>query len=152
MQKLLSPGDQENQALHLQLMQAINGVLDPCSEVAKMPAGLVDMGMIDSVHIHQLDQPTGKSLHVEVQFGLTEPGCMMAVSLMPKIRQAVLAVPGVDSTKVNLLPAFVWSADRMEASLRARLGQINPSHQEATQSQTAVSSMPINFHRQYVKA
>jgi metal-sulfur cluster biosynthetic enzyme len=133
----------DEQVLQTRLWAALNLVLDPCSEVAQVPAGLVDMGMIDSVHILNPEDGARTGYSIEVRFGLTEPGCMMSVSLMPQIQQALLAVPFVSQVKVRLLTDFVWSTERMSASLRQRLSQRQQSH---LPSQTSPLAQPLKFH------
>jgi metal-sulfur cluster biosynthetic enzyme len=142
MQHLTVP-DIKVQTLEPLLWEALNRVIDPCSQVAQVPAGLVDMGMIESVHILTPQDDAQAGYSVEVRFGLTEPGCMMAVSLMPQIRQVILAVPFVHQVKVNLLTDFVWSAERMSVSLQERLAQ-----QKRFQPSLKVSpsAQPLQFH------
>jgi metal-sulfur cluster biosynthetic enzyme len=128
-------------ALRARVMKAINDVLDPCSEVASTPIGLVDMGMIESVQLQAQGGSVNPAWHAEIRFGLTEPGCMMAVSLMPKIRQAVLSVKGVSTVQVNLLPDFVWNPTQLENSLKRY------SHQSGNLDSSSIrtSSQPIHF-------
>jgi metal-sulfur cluster biosynthetic enzyme len=135
-------------ALEPQLWDALNRVIDPCSEVAQVPAGLVDMGMIDSVHVLPSHGEVQTGYCVEVRFGLTEPGCMMAISLMPQIRQALLALPLVNQVKVNLLTDFVWSTERMSASLQERLAQ---QKQSSPSLQASPLAQPLRFHAPNLK-
>src|SRR5207237_1059138 len=57
-----------------ELLELLNGIVDPCSVATAMPAGLVDMGLIRAVEI---GPGTTGGLRCSVQLCVTHAFCMM---------------------------------------------------------------------------
>jgi metal-sulfur cluster biosynthetic enzyme len=104
-------------------LEAINRVTDPCSEVAGVPAGLVDMGLVSSLALTPAADDQGMRFDIDLRIGLTEPSCLMGASFLPRLREALTAMEEVHHVHVGLDPDYVWSAASMSASLRERLAQ-----------------------------
>jgi metal-sulfur cluster biosynthetic enzyme len=102
---------------------ALNQVLDPCSVVAGVPAGLVDMGLINHVAITFMSSGDLSNCQVSVTLQLTEPGCLMAHAFIPAIHNAVKKLPGAPQSQVRLDPHAVWDESCMTPDYRARLNQ-----------------------------
>ncbi|MCG8442306.1 MAG: iron-sulfur cluster assembly protein, partial [Caulobacterales bacterium] len=52
----------------------LNTIIDPCSEAAGAPAGLADMGLIDSIEIEEAEE----GARVRIALCVTHPTCLMA--------------------------------------------------------------------------
>ncbi len=96
---------------------AVNEVIDPCSRAAGVPAGLVDMGMITDVSVH--DGSAGAAVSVTIQ--MTEPTCIMGHAFIPAVRDRVQQLAGVDSVDVRLDLSFGWDPSRLDPNYRRRL-------------------------------
>jgi metal-sulfur cluster biosynthetic enzyme len=125
-----------------QVLEALNNVTDPCSLVAGVRAGLVDMGLVSSVDIDG-DVHTGFRVHVVL--GLTEPSCLMGHAFIPQARAALIALPNVTSVEVKMdyqLP-FTWNEGRMTPEYRARLEAHRASSLERLQRRSDRVANPI---------
>ena len=110
-----SEGKNRPPIAHDQILEVLNTITDPCSLVAGVRAGLVDMGLVSSVEVD--------GGCVRVTLGLTEPGCLMGHAFLPQAKEALEALPGVSSVEVRLdhhLP-FTWNESRMTPEYRAKL-------------------------------
>lgn len=105
-----------------QVREVLNGIVDPCSTAAGVPAGLCDMGLVHAVAVH----PDGR---VAVTLGVTEPGCFMIGSFAAEARARLLTLPGVSAVELELDEGFDWTEDSMDPAYRARLAQ----HRRSTQ-------------------
>jgi metal-sulfur cluster biosynthetic enzyme len=103
------PGEAEVRA-------ALDQVLDPCSEVAGVPAGLSEMGLVRSLEIEE--SPAGTVVRVAI--GVTEPTCLMGPSLAHGARDRLGALPGVARVEVTL-STDDWTPADMTDDYRDRL-------------------------------
>src|SRR5204862_3772089 len=76
---------------------ALDAVHDPCSEVAGVPAGLIEMGLVRALEV----EPTPDGAVVRVAIRVTEPTCLMGPSLAAGARERLAAVPGVARGEVT---------------------------------------------------
>ena len=60
--------------------------------------------------------------HASVTMSLTSPMCPVAGELLNQAREAVEAVPGVESAEVELTFSPAWTAERINPTIRAALG------------------------------
>ncbi len=96
---------------------ALDGVVDPCSEVAGVPAGLFEMGLVRSLTVE--NGPDGAVVHIAI--GVTEPTCLMGPSLAAGARERVGALPGVAAVEITLSDDDDWMPSDMTPEYRARL-------------------------------
>ena len=89
--------------------EALKGVIDP-----ELFVNIVDLGLIYDIKIDG-----GK---VDVTMSLTSPACPVAGQLLDQAREAVEAVPGVESAQVELTFSPPWTPERIPATVRAALG------------------------------
>ena len=89
--------------------KALRKVKDP-----EMNLDLVVLGLIYDIQI--------KGAHVDVTMSLTSPMCPVAGELLTQAREAVEAVPGVESAEVELTFSPPWTAERINPTIRAALG------------------------------
>jgi metal-sulfur cluster biosynthetic enzyme len=100
-----------------QVSEALDTVIDPCSSAAGAPAGLEEMGLIRKVDIALAES----GARVEILVGVTHPSCFMAPVFLQQVREAVVAIPGVDTVDTSLDDSFEWSPDDMSTAYRERL-------------------------------
>jgi metal-sulfur cluster biosynthetic enzyme len=95
---------------------ALDTVVDPCSEVVGVPAGLVEMGLVRELEVETAEA----GATVRVTIGVTEPTCLMGPALASGARERVSAVPGVTRVEVTLCDDD-WMPSDMAPAYRARL-------------------------------
>jgi metal-sulfur cluster biosynthetic enzyme len=103
-------------AIERAVRTALDMVVDPCSEVAGVPAGLLEMGLVRDLVVEACDS----GATVRVTIGVTEPTCLMGPALASGARERVAAVPGVTSVDVELCDDD-WMPSDMAPAYRARL-------------------------------
>ena len=86
-----------------QVMDALRTVIDP-----ELGMSVVDLGMIYGVDV--------RDGSVAVTMTLTAPGCPIHDVMPEWIRQAVMAVPGVERVDVTLTFDPPWTPDRIGSS------------------------------------
>lgn len=94
----------ENQApldLRSKIIEVIKTVYDP-----EIPVNIYELGLIYDILIdpHQ---------NVYVRMTLTSPNCPEAVTLPPQVEAKILAVPGVNSAKVEVVFDPPWTPEKM---------------------------------------
>ena len=98
-------------------MKVLEGVIDPCSQAAGAPVGLVSMGLVRDVSV---TGPPGAAI-VNVELGITEPGCIMQGIFSAAAEREIRLLPGVADVGVRIDHAYVWDPDDMAAEYRVRL-------------------------------
>jgi metal-sulfur cluster biosynthetic enzyme len=92
-----------------EVRKALRSVKDP-----EINLDLVVLGLIYEIKID--------GGRVEVTMSLTSPACPVAGQLLDQAREAVEAVPGVESAQVELTFSPPWTPERIPATVRAALG------------------------------
>jgi len=87
----------------------------------EIPVNIVDLGLIYSMEIKP--QEGGGNL-VEVKMTLTAPGCGMGPSIASDAQRKILTVPGVTDAQVDVVWDPPWSAERISAEGKQKLGMI----------------------------
>jgi metal-sulfur cluster biosynthetic enzyme len=100
--------------------KVLEGIIDPCSRAAGAPAGLVSMGLVRDVTV---SGSPGAAI-VNVELGITEPGCMMQGIFSAAAEREIRALPGVADVAVRIDHGYVWDPDDMAADYRARLSTV----------------------------
>jgi metal-sulfur cluster biosynthetic enzyme len=114
---------------------ALDAVRDPCSEVAGVPAGILEMGLVRSLDVR--DGPDGAVVRVAI--GVTEPTCLMGPSFVSGAREQLATVPGVARVEVTLSSDPDWSPLDMSPEYRARLTE----HRRARRGSIPVVETPM---------
>lgn len=91
------------------IRKALRKVKDP-----ELNLDLVVLGLIYDIGID--------GGQVSVTMSLTSPMCPVAGELLNQAREAVEAVPGVESAEVELTFSPPWTAERINPTIRAALG------------------------------
>jgi FeS assembly SUF system protein len=100
---------EELEALKEQLIAAIKSVYDP-----EIPVDIFELGLIYKVDVSD-------DRDVEIDMTLTAPGCPVAGEMPIWVEQAVSAVPGVRSVKVNMVFDPPWDMSRMSEVAKVQL-------------------------------
>ncbi|MBC7103273.1 MAG: SUF system Fe-S cluster assembly protein [Parvibaculum sp.] len=91
---------------------ALRTVYDP-----EIPLNIFDLGLIYRIDIRDFGA-------VEIDMTLTAPGCPVAGEMMAWAKNAVSAVDGVQSVKVNLVFDPPWDQSMMTDAAKLELGLI----------------------------
>jgi metal-sulfur cluster biosynthetic enzyme len=102
-----------------EVRNVLNGIIDPCSTTAGVPAGLADMGLVSGIAVTGV--PGAERVCVTV--GVTEPSCLMLGSFAAEARARLLALPGVEEVDLTLDSGFTWTEERLQPDYRRRLAE-----------------------------
>jgi FeS assembly SUF system protein len=94
------------------LVAALKTVYDP-----EIPVDIYELGLIYKVDISD-------ERHVDIDMTLTAPGCPVAGEMPGWVEDAVSAVPGVGTVKVNLVFDPPWSPARMSDEAKLELNML----------------------------
>ena len=92
-------------ATHAEILDALDGIAEPCSIAMDTPETLVSMGLVESV--------TVADAHVDVCLVLTDPSCVHFMSMRRYITDTLCARDDVDSVHVRMSTTQLWTPDRM---------------------------------------
>jgi FeS assembly SUF system protein len=92
------------------VVAALKKVFDP-----EMPVNIYELGLIYDIAIDTAG-------NVAIRMTLTAPNCPVAGTLPANVEQAVRAVPGVNSVKLELTFDPPWTKDRMSEAAKLALG------------------------------
>lgn len=92
-----------------QVLGVLRTINDP-----EIPVNIVDLGLIYGITI--VDDWVG------VKMTLTTPGCGMADSIVSKVREGIMTIPGVRDGDVRLVWHPAWNPGRMSPSAKKQLG------------------------------
>ncbi|HEX6310009.1 MAG TPA: iron-sulfur cluster assembly protein [Acidimicrobiia bacterium] len=120
---------------------ALDEVHDPCSEVAGVPAGIVEMGLVTHVTVEQ--SPAGAVVSLAIR--VTEPTCLMGPSLASGARERVEALPGVARVDVTLSDDNEWMPSAMSPEYRARLAAHRAQRREGLEVRETALGAPMRI-------
>ena len=93
------------------VMDVLSNCYDPCCKDREI--SVVDMGLIEEVHIHEGD--------VQIEMLLTTGWCPFVANLNSTMIEEVQKLEGVESVNVEVVWEPVWTMDRLSESARAKL-------------------------------
>jgi len=96
----------------------LNGIIDPCSITAGVPAGMDDMGLISDIQVSD-DGADGQRISVKI--GLTDPTCMLLGAFANEARERLAELPGVTGVDVMLDHEMEWTPDMLAPHYQQRL-------------------------------
>lgn len=114
---------------------ALDTVVDPCSVSARVPLGLAEMGLV-------FDVTETEPGHVVVTMGITSPCCVYGPKLAAAAKEAIGALPGVQTAEVRIDYTMDWTPARMSPTAQQRLGAVRSA------SQRVAPIEPYNWSRQ----
>jgi len=122
---------------------ALDEVHDPCSEVAGVPAGILEMGLVHDLQVSH--EPDGAVVRLAIR--VTEPTCLMGPSLASGARERLAALPGVARVEVTLSDDGDWTPAAMSAEYRARLAEHRAARRGAIEVRETPMGSPIRVGR-----
>ena len=96
--------------LERDIIMALRQVYDP-----EIPVNVYDLGLIYEIRVDD-------DHNVFIQMTLTAPNCPMADYVVEQVKNAVDDVPGVVSTKIDLVWEPEWDRSRMSEEALVELG------------------------------
>jgi metal-sulfur cluster biosynthetic enzyme len=101
--------------LRVQVTDAINQIIDPCSAGVGSPIGIADMGLIKRLEIHGVD--------VEVELMTTSPMCMFVGHFEEEVERRIGALAWVRTVTVTSTQRTMWDESLMSEAARAQLAE-----------------------------
>ena len=92
-------------------MEKLRNCYDP-----EIPLNIVDLGLIYDVRVEN------QGADVEVDMTLTAQGCPSHTEISRDVRTTLLAMPGVNTAKVNVVWDPPWTPQRISPEGRQKLG------------------------------
>ena len=92
------------------IIMALRQVYDP-----EIPVNVYDLGLIYEIKVDE-------GHNVYIQMTLTAPNCPMADYVVDQVKTAVDDVPGVVSSRIDLVFEPVWDKSRMSEEALVELG------------------------------
>ncbi len=89
--------------------KALRQVKDPEAGI-----NIMDLGLVYDVEI--------EAGNVDVKMTLTSPGCPAGGQILGESEQAIKALDGVESVKIDLVWEPYWTPERIDPKVRAFLG------------------------------
>lgn len=96
--------------LREKVIAALRRIYDP-----ELPVNIYDLGLI-----YRLD--VAADGRVDLSMTLTAPGCPVAQTFPAQVETALMAVPGVEDARVELVWEPPWDRDRMTMAAKLELG------------------------------
>ena len=96
--------------LERDIIMALRQVYDP-----EIPVNVYDLGLIYEIKVDE-------GHNVYIQMTLTAPNCPMADYVVDQVKSAVDDVPGVVSSRIDLVFEPVWDKSRMSEEALVELG------------------------------
>lgn len=96
--------------LERDIIMALRQVYDP-----EIPVNVYDLGLIYEIKVEE-------GHNVYIQMTLTAPNCPMADYVVDQVKTAVDDVPGVVSSRIDLVFEPVWDKSRMSEEALVELG------------------------------
>jgi metal-sulfur cluster biosynthetic enzyme len=107
-------------SLRAETWRVLEGIVDPCSQAVGAPVGLASMGLVLDVSV---GGAPGAAV-VNVELGITEPGCMMQGIFSATAEREIRALPGVADVVVRIEHGHVWDPEDMATDYRVRLAKL----------------------------
>jgi len=104
----LSKGRPEGE-LEEMIFATLRTVYDP-----EIPVNILELGLIYGIDIGEKE--------VLVRMTLTSPACPVAGSLPPEVEAKILAIPGVESARVDVVWDPPWDPEMMTEAAKLQLG------------------------------
>lgn len=103
-------GVPSREQLEADVVATLKTVYDP-----EIPVDIYELGLVYAVEI-------GDGGEVDIRMTLTSPMCPVAGSLPPEVEAKVAAVPGVKSSRVEVVWEPPWNPSMMSEAARLELG------------------------------
>lgn len=107
-----TPKPGETQGIQEKVIETLRTVFDP-----EIPVNVYDLGLVYNIDI----SPAGD---VVVRMTLTSPACPVAGTLPPEVENKVRAIPGVTTSKVDLVWDPPWDMNKLSDAAKLELGML----------------------------
>jgi FeS assembly SUF system protein len=94
------------------VIEALKTCYDP-----EIPVNIYELGLIYDVEVNLEG-------NVRILMTLTSPSCPVAGSLPPEVEEKIKALPGVNSTRVDLTWEPPWTPEKMTDAAKLQLGML----------------------------
>lgn len=111
----LAGGAPDPEAIWAQLRQ----VFDP-----EIPVNIVDLGLVYSMDVAKIEEPSTPGFRVNVAMTLTAPGCGMGPAIAEDAKNKILLVPGVSDADVRITWDPPWNQQMISEEGKMKLGLI----------------------------
>jgi FeS assembly SUF system protein len=98
------------EAIEAEVIETLRTCYDP-----EIPVNIYDLGLIYDISLDEAN-------HLSIRMTLTSPMCPVAGTLPPEVQRKTEAVPGVASSKVELVWDPPWTQEMMGESAKLKLG------------------------------
>ncbi|GAB1489481.1 SUF system Fe-S cluster assembly protein [Opitutaceae bacterium] len=88
------------------VVSALRTCVDP-----EIPVNIVDLGLVYSVDLADLEGGPANGSEVTVKMTLTSPGCPMSHAISKDVHQRLLELPGVAKARVDIVWEPQWRPD-----------------------------------------
>ncbi len=99
------------EGIRAQVLERLGGVVDPCMEAAGLGLSLVDLGIVRTVDVDDTA--------IDVELGLTEPGCGFTHALVTKVEDALATLDDARQVRVRFNWSDPWTEEMMTEAGRA---------------------------------
>lgn len=94
-----------HEGIRTEVLERLGGVVDPCMEAAGLGLSLVDLGIVRTVDVYDAT--------IDVELGLTEPGCGFTHALVTKVEDALASLCAARELRVRFNWSDPWTEARM---------------------------------------
>lgn len=102
------------------MLAALDDIVDPCSQAAGVPVGIVEMGLVTRVEVRPVDDG---GVDVAVAIGVTDPTCWMGAVFVAEALRRLHDLGGVRQVDVGVDAELDWTESHMDATARDRLAR-----------------------------
>jgi probable FeS assembly SUF system protein SufT len=95
--------------------ESLKTVFDP-----EIPVDIVNLGLVYDCQVQEVEEKQ----FINVKMTLTAPGCGMGPAIAADARAKIVAIPGVEDAKVELVWDPPWTQDMITEEGRMKLGMI----------------------------
>ena len=99
-------------ALETMVIDVLKTCFDP-----EIPTNIYDLGLVYELNIDN-------EANVHTIMTLTSPSCPVAGTLPPEVEEKIRNIPGVSSSKVEVIWEPPWSRDMMSEAAQFELGML----------------------------
>lgn len=111
-----------------QVRTRLNAIIDPCSQTAGAPAGLIDMGLVRESVMEPLQQG---GYRARVKLSITHPFCLMAGVFLNEVEKRLRELPEVRELDVSMDTETLWTPQLMTQEYRVRLEAVRKARRIA---------------------
>ena len=105
-------GPVDTEGLKVSIVDALSTIFDP-----EIPVNIYELGLIYDISVDD-------EARAEIRMTLTAPACPVAGALVEEVAEKTGRVPGVSTSRVELVWDPPWTPDRMTDAAKLELGML----------------------------